>query len=94
MPQIQGSTLQGRGRLFSMVQAAAPVQAKQETPSEVSSTTDALAQLRMTKRSESSSEAKAPTMQQLEAEAAPLEEVQEAVVEARVGKCGKSSPFY
>lgn len=75
-----------------MVQAAAPAQAKPGAQSEISSTIDALAHLRMTKRSDGSSkssETKGPTLQQLEAEAAPIEEVQEAVAEARIGKCGK-----
>lgn len=78
-----------------MVQAPVPAVAKEAPPSEISSTTDALAQLRMKHREESSksSETKGPTLQQLEAEAAPFEEVEEVEVamDAKTGNAGKFS---
>lgn len=70
-----------------------------EKPSfEIASTSEALAQLRLKRREESSqhsSEKKAPTLQEIEAEAAPFEEdVQEAVVEAKTGTCGMNFQFF
>lgn len=67
--------------------SAAPA-VKEWTPSEVASMTDALAQLR-TKRSESSSEPKAPTLRQLEAEAAPFEVEEVVPIEPKSGSAGK-----
>lgn len=88
----------GRGRLFSAVQAApAPSITPVVEKTEVSSTTEALAQLRLKRREESShsSEKRVPTLQEIEAEAAPFEQhAEEAVVEAKSGTAGKSTfPF-
>lgn len=62
----------------------------QATPSEVSSTTDALAQLRLQRHeSASKSSDSRPTLQQLELEAASHDHEQEEVIEAKIGKAGK-----
>lgn len=77
--------------------APAPTPLATEKPSEFSSTTEALAQLRLKRREESkgSSETRAPTLQQLEAEAAPLEEsAPEPTVEAKSGTHGKISHVF
>lgn len=91
----------GRGRLLlaAQEQVSAPPAIPMEKPSfEIASTSEALAQLRLKRREESSqhsSEKKAPTLQEIEAEAAPFEEdVQEAVVEAKTGTCGMNFQFF
>lgn len=63
-------------------------------PSEISSTADALTRLRVLKKNEESQssgsqERPAPSKQQLEEEAAPLEEAPEEKVEAKIGKDGQ-----
>lgn len=64
---------------------------KETVPSEISSTTDALAQLRLKHREESSKsgESKGPSLKDLEAEAAPFEQYQEEVKIAKTGSGGK-----
>lgn len=99
-PEPQQGAAAGRGRLLSLLRApvaAAAAPARAQPPSEIESTIDAIAQLRIQHRAESSgsSEKRGPTMQELEAEAAPIEEeVQEEVVEARVGRAGKRNYLF
>lgn len=91
-PNEPQTTSVGRGKMLSMLQSAAPPQSKEIAPSEISSTEDALAQMRLKHREESSKsgETKAPTIQQLEAEACPFEEaVQEEVMQPQTGTNGK-----
>lgn len=75
-------------------QPASQQQATQEQvePSQVMSTTDALAALRLRRKEESKSSGstKATTLQQYESLAAPFEEYVPEVVEAKMGKCGKT----
>lgn len=78
-------------------QASAGAIPKEVPPSEVevASTTDALAQLRMKRREESSRSGESrKTMQQLEAEAAPFDEVPEVVPEVERGEKGKTFIYY
>lgn len=67
-----------------------PQASVQEQPPEVMSTTDALARLRIQHKeaSKSSGSTKAPTLQQLESEAAPFEEYVPEVIEAKIGTAG------
>lgn len=78
--------------------ASAPVIPIEKPSYEVQSTSEALAQLRLKRREESShsSEKKTmPTIQELQAQAAPLQEhVEEVAVEAKIGTCGKLISFF
>lgn len=78
--------------------APAPVIPIEKPSYEVQSTSEALAQLRLKRREESShsSEKKTmPTIQELQAQAAPLQEhVEEVAVEAKIGTCGKLISFF
>lgn len=72
---------------------APPPLAKEEPPAEIASTTDALAQMRIKRREEASGSSeqkstKAPTLQELEAEAAPFEEVPEEKIPEKRGEAG------
>lgn len=89
------TTTVGRGKMLSMLQSQPLPPSKEVAPSEISSTEDALAQMRLKHREESSksSETKAPTIQQLEAEASHLDEdVQEEVLQPQTGTNGKPIP--
>lgn len=73
--------------------SAGPIAKEVPPPSEVevASTTDALAQLRMKRREESRSSGESrKTVQQLLAEAAPFDEVPEAIPEVKRGEKGKT----
>lgn len=85
--------------ILSMLQSQppAPVPSQPPTeapPAEITSTTDALNQMRLKRREEASvsSESKStkapPTLHELEAEAAPFEEVQEEVIPEKRGEAG------
>lgn len=72
---------------------AAPVIPIEKPSDEVQSTSEALAQLRLKRREESSHSSEKrtmPTIQELQAQAAPLQEhVEEVAVDAKIGTCGK-----
>lgn len=76
-----------------MLQDQPPSVTKEAPPSEISSTTDALAHLRLKRREEASSSSdskptKVQTLHELEAEAATFEEVAEEVVPEKRGTAG------
>lgn len=78
---------------MSMLQAQPPSVTKEAPPSEISSTTDALAQLRLKRREEASSSSdskatKGRTLYELEAEAAPFEEIPEEKILEKRGTAG------
>lgn len=84
--------------LQNQQQPSQPSITQQTPPSEIASTTDALAQLRLKRREEASgsSEPKATkgqTVQDLEAEAAPFEEVQEEAIPEKRGAAGMTFAF-
>lgn len=92
----------GRGMFRSMVQAQPPsVQSvtKETAPPKISSTPDALAQMRLKRREEASSSSdtkapKAPTLQELQAEAAPLVEPPEEEIPEKRGTSGMVFYFF
>lgn len=79
---------------MTQAQPQAPPAAKEEPPAEIASTTDALAQMRLKRREEASGSSeskptKAPTLHELEAEAAPFEEeAAEEVIPEKRGEAG------
>lgn len=77
--------------MLSLLQAQPQSVAKDTPPSEISSTTDALAQMRLKHKTSSSGEPnvqKGATLKELEASAAPFEEVVEEVVAEKRGAAG------
>lgn len=100
-PQSSAGTTLGRGKLLGLLKPQAqPTVAKEEPPApcEISSTAEALTQLRIKRKEEASgsSGSKAPkvrTLQELEAEAAPFEEAAEEVIPEKRGTAGMDFQF-
>lgn len=81
----------GRGIMLSKLRSAEPVvssMAMETSPSEISSTTDALAQFRLNRREEAAHSTAAQSLHDLEADAAPFEEDPVNVISKKRGEAG------
>lgn len=74
--------------MLLMLQDQQPPVAVETTPSEISSTTDVLAELHLKRREEASNSTKGQSLHDLEAEAAPFETDPEEVIPEKRGEAG------